>query len=378
MTLLTNRDKELIEIVQEQTLTFSEACYALELDPSSDLVGCDFSFVDFTGSNISGFNFSRADLTGAIGDRITGVEEAVFNGAKLSNSVFNRKQFLLPDDFYKRFYESDEHFSTRVKSIFATVYDMDLSTPDNMELVIAISRDFYREPLILCSAISLIDSDWKNYPPRFDIIDRLITHEFPSVCIEALKALERFATLEEIAKRYSATLFGSDWRAVRYACFLSSEEEMNAEFKAGKPKTGDDWLDPVEKIQEDKEQEAGPYIYSQKVFEQGQLPSQSGYLTDEGGQVFSRIARRSNILYKFDTSVSGISAKKYYSRVNLFPTVDLYKRLFFMPHCFNLLNLSSPKIFLEKRLSVEFTKNNKVIVSKDGQRFERFEYLPSN
>lgn len=378
MTILTSRDKELIEIVQEKTLTFSEACIALELNPEFDLIGCDFSFVDFSGSNLTGFNFSNANLRNATGENITGIEHAIFKGAKLTSSIFDTKEFYVPSDFLRHFYKSEEHFTTRIRDIFVDKYEMVLGTSDDIELVKSIITTFQKEPLVLCSALSLVSSDWKKFPERFDIFDSMIAHEYPAVCVEALKALEKCATLKEIAKRYRDILFGSKWRSVRYACFVSLEEDMSAEFKAGEPKSSDDWLDPVESIQEGKQTENGPYIYSQKVFEQGQLPSQNGYLSEEGGQFFNRIARKSNMLYRFDTPVSGLSVKRYFKRLNLSPTIDLYRRLFYMPSCFNLLNLVNPRVYLEDYYTNEFITKHTLIISTDNKQFELFDYLQSD
>lgn len=379
MSILTKRDKELIEIVQEQTLTFSEACKALDLDPARDLIGCDFSGIDFSGSNISGFNFTDADLSDATGDRLSGIDYAIFEGARIKNSVFERKEFVLPDDFFTKFYTSSTHFSLRIKNLFDEEYNIEMNVDDEVELVDSIIKSFYREPLMLCSALSLINPEWKNSKRRFDLLDRVITHEFPAVCIEALKALEKCATLKEISARYSETIFGNYWRPVRYACFISSQgDEVDAEFMAGDPKSTDDWLDPIENIQEGKESETGPFIYSQKIFEQGSLPSQNGYLSDEGGQIFTRLARRVNFLYKFDTNISGISRKRYYNRLNYLPTVDFYRKLFYMPQCFNLLNLASPRVGIEDTYTSDFLSGNTLIISSDGKQFELFDYLQSN
>lgn len=380
MRIFTKDDKELIALVQEQTLSFSEACIALKLDPSTDLIGCDFSRVDFSNSNLAGFNFTNADLSHSFGEKITGIEKAVFDGANIRHSVFDTKEFLLPDNFYRIFNSTEKHFSSRLSYMFKTIYKMELNTVDNIELVETIIKSFYNEPLILCSALSLIDSKWSGSPKRFELIDKVIDHEFPAVCIEALKAIEKCATLKEISSRYRRKIFGIDWLSVRFACFASfKEEEMSAEFIAGSPQSNQDWLDPVEKIQQGIPSQIGPFIYSQKVFEQGEMPSQNGFLSNEGGQFFTRIARKSNLLYRFDNEITGISTKKYYNRLNHHPTQDFYKRLFYMPQCFNILNLASPKIHTVNQSVSDFLKGNTFIISSDSNmQYDLFDYLQSD
>jgi|GEM_PF-6293982 len=376
--ILSERDKQLIEIVESGNLTFSEACYALELDPFVDLIGGDFTYVDFSNSDISGFNFTDADLSYSTGVRITGQKHAIFENTKIRNSIFDKKSFTLPHNFRRLVSYPETYQPFIVQETFTEKLELELSTDDKVQALQEIIDNFNRMPEIICSALWLVDKDWQKYPERFEIFDSLLTHEYPSVCIETLKAIERCVTIKEIAFRYKRTILGKDWEYVRQTIFRSDQlNSTDPYFKAKSAPIVGSWLDPVEMVSETYSMEENVHVYVQPLFEEGMLPSSTSFVAAGGGSFFNGFARRTNILFKFDGPLRSLSMKKYYKRLGNITTIDFYKRLFFVPSCFNLLNILNPKFALEDFLTEDFIKFN-AFLQRNREQPSLFDFQPKN
>jgi len=374
--ILSKKDKDLIKAVESRTLSFSEACRALGLDPSIDLMGGDFSYVDFTNSNLTGFNFTNADLSNSEGSNISGVKGAIFDGANLKNSPFNSKPFGLPFNFemltkYKNSYEP-----FKINEIVESNLGLHLSDKDKFELLKTLVSKYVDRPDILCSALWMVTESWKSESRRFDIFDKLLVSKFPSVCIQTLKSIERCVTIDQIHKRYSSIIFGKPWLHVRYAAFTSfSQIDEDPYYKPEKPATDESWLDPVDTVIQSPDQKGTLNIYLQRLPNLHSLPSQNGFMTEEGAPFFARLSRKTNLIFRFDQSVRGLNFKRYYGRLNSVSTIDFEKRLFHLPDCFNLLNLLSPEFVLEKKLTKDFQRKNTVIINPDSEAFELLPYM---
>ena len=88
-------------LLEEDSTNFARLVKSARLTPSRDLVGCDFSDVDFTDSDLRGFNFSNCDLRGSYGSNFVFDETTIFDGANIESSVFSYYQSLteFSDDY---------------------------------------------------------------------------------------------------------------------------------------------------------------------------------------------------------------------------------------------------------------------------------------
>lgn len=76
---------------------FSEACVALDLNPTRDFRFSNLQEVDFSGADLRGFDFQGADLSGSYGAEVIFDSSTNFDGADLQGSCFATyyREFLL-------------------------------------------------------------------------------------------------------------------------------------------------------------------------------------------------------------------------------------------------------------------------------------------
>lgn len=97
----------IVRIIESKNDNFVHLVHEAGLDPRRDLIGCDLSNVDFSDSDLRGFNLSYCDLRGAIGHNVTFDQTTIFNGADIESSVFSYAALLDPfqDEFQEQAYQ---------------------------------------------------------------------------------------------------------------------------------------------------------------------------------------------------------------------------------------------------------------------------------
>ena len=99
---LSQTQRKVVEaIIADRSENIRELAKIADLNPKTHFQNADLSGVDFGTDDVSGFDFSGADLTGANFEQASGVDLAVFNNAKLQDTLwppgfsFNRSRTTL-------------------------------------------------------------------------------------------------------------------------------------------------------------------------------------------------------------------------------------------------------------------------------------------
>jgi uncharacterized protein YjbI with pentapeptide repeats len=80
--------ERLVALSKSKDAPFSTRILLAGLDPAHDLQHADFKGVNLTGSDLRGFNFAHADLSGAMGQEVRWDNSTNLRGARVANSMF--------------------------------------------------------------------------------------------------------------------------------------------------------------------------------------------------------------------------------------------------------------------------------------------------